>query len=124
MAVKRVCDWCNADAPEQQPERSKEWGTMMQLMGKTDCCPVHEAAGANTDWKALITEAVHNAPDPGEDGTKDNPYFWQSGMDVKKGKYYHCWGHEYSAIKDVANCTAEPGHDSTIWQYVRPWPVA
>lgn len=122
MAVNRVCDWCGELAPDTPPQRGAEWAKMMEMMGKVDCCPTHEAAGQGTDWKALITEAVDNHPDPsGEDGSREKPYFWQSGMDVEKGKFYHCWGHKYSAIKSVKNCTVEPGHDSTIWQYVEPY---
>lgn len=122
MATIRVCDWCGEPAPDKPPARGAEWGKMMDIIGKVDCCETHEQAGADTDWKALITEAVHNSPAPsGEDGSRERPYYFQAGMDVEKGLYYHIWGNKYSAKKSVKDCQVTPGHDETIWQYVEPY---
>lgn len=119
MATIKVCDICGRIAQDKNTQKS-DAQKVLQIIGVADTCDEHYAVADETDWKAYLLKAF-DGDDPGG-GTYDNPFLWQAGMDVKKGKHYHIYGSEYSAIKDMPNCQIQPTDDGVNWQRVRQYP--
>ena len=118
MAKVIICDVCGELACGKYAENA-DAQNVAQIIRAVDFCEMHYDILTNTNWREYLLKLFGNST---EDGTYDKPYFFQLGMNVAKGLYYHIYGSEYSATKDMPSCQTYPGSGDG-WQWVRQWTV-